>query len=49
MQEMPRVYQNDNDELCPYKFFKFFRELCLPTQQRILCYGANADMLAEYR
>jgi hypothetical protein len=48
-QEMPQVYQNEIDELCPYKFFKFFRQLCLPLQQRILCYGANADLLTEYR
>jgi hypothetical protein len=48
-QAMPRVYHNVNDSLCPYRFFKFFHSICAPTQERILCYRASTDLLAEYK
>jgi hypothetical protein len=48
-QTMPRIYSNENDVLCPYRFFKFFRTLCPPKQERVLCYRASVDQLEEYR
>jgi len=30
-------------------FFKFFRSICAPTQERILCDKTSADLLAEYK
>ncbi len=47
-QTMPRIYSNENDVLCPYRFFKFFRSICHPTQERVLCYRASVDQLEEW-
>jgi len=47
-QSMPRIYSNANDDLCPHRFLKFFRSVCAPTQERVLCYRASVDALEEY-
>jgi len=45
----PRIYENANDELCPHRFLKFLRGLCVPEQERILCQAGNKAMLKNYR
>jgi len=48
-QKMPRIYANENDTLCPYRFIKFFRTLCHPSQERVLCYRASSDAIEEWQ
>lgn len=45
----PRMYPNENDPLCPYKFLLFFRGLCEPDQERVFCKEATAKQLRQYR
>lgn len=44
----PWIYANSNDPLCPHRFLSFFKSLCSPTQDRILCNGFNKKMLQQY-
>jgi hypothetical protein len=41
----PRMYPNPNDPLCPVKFLKFFRTLCCPEQERVLCRPYNTKQM----
>jgi hypothetical protein len=48
-QKMPRIYGNENDALCPYRFIKFSRTLCHPSQERVLCYRSRGDAITEWQ
>ena len=48
-QKMPRIYGNENDALCPYRFIKFSRTLCHPSQERVLYYRASGDAITEWQ
>jgi hypothetical protein len=45
----PRIYANPNDDLCPYRFMKFYRGLCMKTQERVLCFGATDKQLKKWK
>ncbi len=45
----PRIYANDNDELCPYRFMKFFRSLCVQSQERVLCFAATDKQMKKWK
>jgi hypothetical protein len=45
----PRIYANANDSLCPVRFLLFFRGLCAPTQECVLCNPANKAILKEFQ
>jgi hypothetical protein len=32
-----RIYPDDTDDLCPYKYLTFYKTLCMPTQERVFC------------
>ncbi|MFY7882254.1 MAG: hypothetical protein ACOVR6_08160 [Fimbriimonas sp.] len=44
----PRIYPNDNDPLCPVKFLTFFRSLCSPEQERVLCKPYSTEQRKKY-
>jgi hypothetical protein len=48
-QVSPRIYANPTDDLCPYRFMKFLRSLCAPTQVRVLCCAGNKTTLNLFR
>jgi len=45
----PRLYPNHNDPLCPVKYMKFFRSLCCPEQERVLCRLYNTKQMKKWR
>ena len=45
----PRMYPNPNDPLCPVKFLKFFRTLCCPEQERVLCRPYNTKQMKSWK
>lgn len=45
----PRIYANENVTLCPHHFLVFFRSLCAPTQEKVLCNPVNKMILREYQ
>jgi hypothetical protein len=44
----PRIYPNENDPLCPYKFLEFYRTLCVPTQERLFCAQASQKQMKAF-
>ncbi len=34
---LARIYPDDTDDLRPYKYLKFYKALCLPTQEQVIC------------
>jgi len=45
----PRLYPNPNDPLCPVKYMKFFRSLCCPEQERVLCRLYSTKQMRKWR
>jgi hypothetical protein len=45
----PRLYPNVNDPLCPVKFMKFFRSLCCPEQERVICKMYNTKQMKKWK
>jgi hypothetical protein len=45
----PCIYANVNDELCPYRFMKFFRSLCVQSQERVLCFAATDKQMKKWK
>ena len=45
----PRLYPNENDPLCPVKFMKFFRTLCCPEQERVICRMYNTKQMKKWK
>ncbi len=44
----PRIYPNNKDPLCPVKFLTFFRSLCSPEQERVLCKSYSTEQRKKY-
>jgi hypothetical protein len=44
----PRIYKNENDPLCPVKFFIFFRFLRCLEQERVFCKPYNAKQMKKW-
>jgi hypothetical protein len=45
----PRLYPNPNDPLCPVKFMKFYRTLCAPEQERVLCKMYSSKQMKRWK
>jgi hypothetical protein len=43
----PRIYPDETDELCPYKFLKFYRSLCAPSQERFFCQRTSVKQMKD--
>jgi hypothetical protein len=44
----PRIYKNENDPLCPVKFFTFFRSMCCLEQERVFCKPYHAKQMKKW-